>query len=281
MKRALIITIILLLLNSVSYAGFRFEGVGARPIGMGGAFTAVCDDVNTTYYNPAGLYRLKQMEGTFMRANKFGVIDVNYIALAQRNMGLSLVNQGAELEEGSLGIGAGPRKKTDISGTIYAISYAKRVHPKAVIGVNLTFLNLDSTLGSDWGVGLDLGALTDLQEDLTVALMIRNVDATVRDEKIPTSITLGSAYRINDEIIVGLDIGNREEYEDGDSSITYRIGAEYVWDEMIALRAGVIKDGGLCVGAGFKQKRWQLDYAFGRLNENLPNNHYISATFRF
>ncbi|MDI6703626.1 MAG: hypothetical protein QME40_03010 [bacterium] len=280
MKRALIITI-LLVLSSTSYAGFKFEGVGARAIGMGGAFTAVCDDVNATYYNPAGLFRLKQMEGTFMRANKFGVIDVNYIALAQKNMGLSSVNQGAELEAGSIGIGAGPTKKTNIDETIYAISYAKRVHPKAVIGVNLTFLNLDSALGSDWGVGLDLGAITDFLEDLTLALMIRNIDAKVRDEKVPTSITMGCAYKINDEIIVDLDIGNKEKYKDSDSKITYRMGAEYVWNGMVALRIGAIKDGGLCVGTGFKQKIWQLDYAFGRLNKDLPNNHYISATFKF
>ena len=30
-------------------------GMGARALGMGGAFVAVADDANAIYYNPAGL----------------------------------------------------------------------------------------------------------------------------------------------------------------------------------------------------------------------------------
>lgn len=33
--------------------------MGVRPMGMGGAFTAVADDQNTIFYNPAGLSRIK------------------------------------------------------------------------------------------------------------------------------------------------------------------------------------------------------------------------------
>ena len=35
-----------------------FEGV--RPLGMGGAFTAVADDENALFYNPAGLARVRR-----------------------------------------------------------------------------------------------------------------------------------------------------------------------------------------------------------------------------
>jgi len=40
-----------------SATGFTFMklGVGARPVAMGGAFTAVADDVNVLFWNPAGL----------------------------------------------------------------------------------------------------------------------------------------------------------------------------------------------------------------------------------
>ena len=33
--------------------------VGARPLGMGGAFVAVADDINSVYWNPAGLANIK------------------------------------------------------------------------------------------------------------------------------------------------------------------------------------------------------------------------------
>jgi len=35
---------------------------GARPVGMGGAFTAVCDDVQALYWNTAGLAQIKSKE---------------------------------------------------------------------------------------------------------------------------------------------------------------------------------------------------------------------------
>ena len=46
------------------FAAFENIGAGARPIAMGNAFSAVADDANTIYYNPAGLGRLKHPQLT-------------------------------------------------------------------------------------------------------------------------------------------------------------------------------------------------------------------------
>lgn len=44
------------------FAAYDDVGVGARTTGLGGAFTAVADDVYATYYNPAGLATLARPE---------------------------------------------------------------------------------------------------------------------------------------------------------------------------------------------------------------------------
>ncbi len=43
-------------------------GVGARALGMGGAFVAVSDDATASYWNPAGLAKLKKNQASFMHA---------------------------------------------------------------------------------------------------------------------------------------------------------------------------------------------------------------------
>ena len=43
-------------------AAFLKLGMGARPVGLGGAFTAISNDVNAIAYNPAGIAQLESNE---------------------------------------------------------------------------------------------------------------------------------------------------------------------------------------------------------------------------
>lgn len=47
---------------------YTYDGrdIGARPIGIGGAFVAVADTADAPYWNPAGLYQLKGNSASFM-----------------------------------------------------------------------------------------------------------------------------------------------------------------------------------------------------------------------
>lgn len=64
MKKILNLTLGFILFSSFVYAQ-EYDRMyrGARPMGMGGAFTAVSDDENALFYNPAGLNRIKPGEG--------------------------------------------------------------------------------------------------------------------------------------------------------------------------------------------------------------------------
>ncbi|MBU2444657.1 MAG: outer membrane protein transport protein [Bacteroidetes bacterium] len=48
--------------NDALRLSFPGLGVGARALGMGGAFTGISDDYSATYWNPAGLFQIKRME---------------------------------------------------------------------------------------------------------------------------------------------------------------------------------------------------------------------------
>jgi hypothetical protein len=58
---------------ATKYAGeFMKIPVGARAVGMGGAFAALADDATAPYWNPAGMVYLPYREGFLQHAEQFG-----------------------------------------------------------------------------------------------------------------------------------------------------------------------------------------------------------------
>ena len=66
------------------YAGeFIDIGVGGRALGLGGAYTAIANDVTAGYWNPAGLSKLMYPQLTLMHDERFGgLINYDYGAIA-------------------------------------------------------------------------------------------------------------------------------------------------------------------------------------------------------
>lgn len=61
-----------MLLHAGRYAGdFMLLGSGVRPLGMGGAFSAIADDGSAIYWNASGIAQIKDIETEFMHAFLF------------------------------------------------------------------------------------------------------------------------------------------------------------------------------------------------------------------
>ena len=77
-------------------------GVDASSISMSGAVTSSVDDVNSGYWNPAGLTAVEQAEISLMHSNYFAnIANYNYIAYArpidnQSAIGLSMIRFGVD-----------------------------------------------------------------------------------------------------------------------------------------------------------------------------------------
>ena len=71
-----------LLCVGVTFAAFDDIGIGARPLGMGGAFVAVSDDANAAIYNPAGLGYITAAAAGFTHVRMYsGAVNHNYAAI--------------------------------------------------------------------------------------------------------------------------------------------------------------------------------------------------------
>ncbi len=68
--------------SAAKYAGaFMENGGGARALGMGGAFTAISDDPSATFWNPAGLTRIRSRELLLMHSERFGdLVDRDFVS---------------------------------------------------------------------------------------------------------------------------------------------------------------------------------------------------------
>ncbi|MDE0301029.1 MAG: PorV/PorQ family protein [Candidatus Poribacteria bacterium] len=56
-------------------AEFLSHGVGARALGMGGAFVSIADDATAAYWNPAGLASVEKHAFSIMYSDSFGAMD--------------------------------------------------------------------------------------------------------------------------------------------------------------------------------------------------------------
>ena len=84
-------------------AEFLSHGVGARALGMGGAFVAVADDATATYWNPAGLTKVKKHSFSAMYSDTFSTGDGSW--LSRGLVTYNFVNYVYQIEDiGSLGL---------------------------------------------------------------------------------------------------------------------------------------------------------------------------------
>jgi len=257
------IIIAALLCVGTAFAAFDDMGVGARPLGMGGAFVAVADDANAATHNAAGLGYIEAAVAGFTHLRMIaGVVNYNYA-------GIVLPLGGA----GSLGVSFGMlSEESDIySEKSVAFSYARKVAEILSLGTNLKMLNTGFDSDNPWvtenpyfaessmsGFTLDLGVLARPVEGLNIGLSAENlipVDISVAENeegKVPMNLRFGLAYKLSaiaasaqqpalkevlNTTVISIESALREER--GESAVKVRAGLE-AWfaGQTLGLRAG-------------------------------------------
>lgn len=167
-------------------------GVDAAALGMSNAVVAFTSDVNSGYWNPAGLVHLENSEIAIMHSSYFAnIANYNYIAFAmplddRSAVGLSLIRFGVDdiLDTTRLIDQQGVINYDRInlfSTADYALtfSYARRL-PIAGwnYGINAKVIRrIIGDFASSWGFGLDVGIQFE-SNDWKFGLMARDITTT-------------------------------------------------------------------------------------------------------
>lgn len=140
-------------------------GVGARAIGMGGAFTAYANDVTAQYWNPAGLARVTGGEATFGHISWLADIGVEYAAVSYELQGLGTIGVNVT----SLGMDGipvtttekpeGTGEKYDAGDISIGVSYARNLTEAFSIGFAVKYVHEYLWHMSASGVAFDIGTM--------------------------------------------------------------------------------------------------------------------------
>ena len=287
MKRFLLFSILIVVSITLSVparAAFEHQIFGVRPMGMGGAFTAVCNDSNALLWNPAGLVHVKQKEVTLMDSRHYKLTYGPELKSNFAGLVVPLTRMGV------IGLGYTNFGNKDVltekSGSM---SYAFEPRDMVALGLSVKRMSLvpniditnDPAIKQHDSFGADFGILFNPHGKLKFGAMVRNAGADIGDDQdsVSPDYTLGIAFQPWDRLTTAVDFVVKKDIG-GSAGKSWKMtgGVEYLMGEYVALRGGYANNS-ICAGLGFKKERAQLDYAFFR--HDIGDTHRASLTFRF
>ena len=258
-------------------ADFLTFGTGARPLGMGNAFTAIADEASTTYYNPAGIAQLTHHEFNFMHATLADLASYNVASYIypqtgkKMTFGISWLRVGVD-DIPITGIpvttkAIGPNNRPFVIGTFSNTSNAILLSgaghlitlPQDItinVGTSLKLLYIDTYRNTNAvGGGTDLGILVKTNPVKATAFSFgivasdflttklywntppENEGESPHTETLLPRLKLGIAY--HQKLTVFNSRFTLAADVDTRNDYEFHTGAEYVLFELLALRCGL------------------------------------------
>ncbi len=273
---------ILLLVSFIFPENINID-VGARPIGMAGAYTALADGVSGSYYNPAGLISLNGTEVEFMMSSGMSYDRINLftgvgIITGQNYWCLSIISARAT---GFKGYTGGDEYTGDfkISDNNIAITRAmKFISVPISLGVSIKLIHSQIADDAKINFGYDIGARY-INNKIRIGIVIKDVYTKYDDRIIHPSLNMGISKEVFNNMLCAVDIK-----ADTNSKIHYSVGGEYEYASANILSENLnliqrigFNESGIHFGFGISNEFGKIEYAYlpGR-NEEFKPSHRIS-----
>lgn len=164
-------------------------GAGVRPLSMGGAFTAISDDITAAYWNPAGLSQFSSIQVMGMYSILTLDRKLNYVATAFPGLGagafgLSWLNLSVSNIDGRDVFGNQMGDFSDSENAFY-LSYSKSFGDFFYFGGSVKFLMHSLSKNKATGYGGDFGVLFKPCEFLSLGFNIQDISSSINGIPIP------------------------------------------------------------------------------------------------
>ena len=280
-------------------------GGGARPIGMGRTFTAIADDCDTIFLNPAGLASLKGPQAMSMFTNllgeiyymevsgavpsPFGTIGVGYITTGVNNIPTTPIS-------------------TDYYDSLLALSYSTPLSrffmyaQNVFVGVNYKIYNRGYTGGVNQfgsGMSMDLGLKYIVSPNLSLGINRQNflpvsMGGVIRlgsgaEESLASITKVGIAVRpvFQTKLLVAADMDLPAQTG---RPITSHFGIEWKENKYLTLRCGLDQSidsstptktsWNPAYGVSFGASGFRIDYAYHPYyNDSALATTYVSISY--
>jgi hypothetical protein len=265
-------------------------GAGVRPLGLGGAFVAVANDVTAGYWNPAGLGQLAEPQFAVMYSllsldRKYNYVAAAYPFAALGVVSVSWINYQVGKIEGRDRTGAITGEFSN-GENAFLFSYGKTLSSSFALGGTVKLLRHDLAQRSASGIGYDLGVLFKPGEFLTLGASRQNLHAQLRwDDPAKTKEKFSPLTRLGAQIKPRPFVNLSVDYEMmAPGKNKFHAGGEFFLSRFAGLRAG--NDGGaMAFGASFfapaSRHSLSLDYALSRDRIDESLTHQFALVFKF
>jgi hypothetical protein len=183
-------------INAQAFRNYSNEflniGVDAAALGMSKSVVATSNDVNSIYWNPAGLVNVEDYEGSLMHASYFaGIANYNFAAFAmpiddKSAIGISIIRFGVdnilnttELIDSQGNINFNNISTFSAADYAFNIAYAKNlIFRDLYFGINAKVIRrVIGDFASSWGFGFDAGIQFE-KKNWKFGLMVRDITTT-------------------------------------------------------------------------------------------------------
>ncbi len=272
-------------------AAFDFLKISpiSRAVGMGGAYTALGDDVGSIFYNPAGLASVLTNELNVTYISLYQSFNYEFLAYAYP-LGESLPSIGGTVALSASLLQPGNQSRTNDSGVttgtfssgdqVFSLAYARAIGERLHVGLTLNMIQqqIDTISSSIFDMDAGIVVLPPF-DGMRLGLSLKNIGSQVSEFDLPFTLNAGLSYRryeilseqddgaLTAEISfplepiedpVGVKVGGEYDFKWVGSRATVRAGYEFLDTSLDGVGLGI----GAGYGLDFEGTVLFLDYAY-------------------